>query len=83
MPMTAEKNCEQPGVGPGIEAHEHDLIHDLGRRLGCLWAYDRCVANADGRPALQEFWRSAKLREQRNIDRLKQLIKQYVQDNSS
>lgn len=64
-----------------IEAHDHDLIHDLGRRVGCLWEYDRFIANADGRPELQTFWREVKSQEQRNIDQLKKLIKQHIQSS--
>ena len=57
-----------------IEDYESDLIHDLGRRLGCLWQYDRCIANADGHPELEAFWRHVKSQEQENIDQLKKLI---------
>jgi hypothetical protein len=78
MSVIAEKECEHPGVTRGIEAHEHDLIHELGRRLSYLWGYDRCVANASGHPALQEFWRGIKSQEQRNVAQLKKLIEQHV-----
>ena len=83
MSMTVEKECEHHGVKRGIEAHEHNLIHELGRRLGCLWGYDRCVANASSQPALQKFWRGIKSQEQRNIDQLKKLIVQHVQSDVS
>ncbi len=64
---------------PELEDHENDLINDLGRRLGCLWQYDRYIANADGNPELQTFWRNAKSQEQESIDQLKSLIQQYVE----
>jgi hypothetical protein len=50
--------------------------------VGCLWEYDRFIANADGHPELQTFWREVKSQEQRNIDQLKRLIKQRIQNNS-
>jgi len=57
-----------------IEDHESDLIHNLGRRLGCLWQHDRYIVNADGHPELEAFWRHAKSQEQENIDQLKKPI---------
>ena len=83
MFTTTAKEYGHLGETRGIENHEHDLIRDLGRRLGSLWGYDRCIANADGRPELQEFWRGAKSQEQKNIDQLKRLIEQHVQSNGS
>jgi hypothetical protein len=78
MSMTADKEYEHFGETRGIEDHDHDLIHDLSRRLDCLSRYDQYVANAGGRPDLQDFWRGAKIQEQRNIDQLKTLIKQHI-----
>jgi hypothetical protein len=78
MSTTTDKECELLGETQWIEDHEHDLIQDLGRRLGYMWWYDRCIANADGRPDLQDFWRDAKTAEQQYIERLKQLIKQHT-----
>ena len=82
MPTTMVRDYRDLGQTRDIEAHAHDLIHDLGRRVGCLWEYDRFIANADGRPELQEFWRDVKSQEQRNIDKLKRLIKQHIQNDS-
>lgn len=70
------------GETPELEDHENDLINDLGRRLGCLWQYDRYIVNADGYPELQAFWRDAKLQEQRNVDQIKILIQQHVEGNA-
>jgi len=81
MSMTQEKEYEHLGETRGMEDHDHDLIHDLSRRLDCVWRFDQYIANADGRPELQEFWRQVKTQEQRNIDQLKKLIKQHVQSN--
>jgi hypothetical protein len=81
MATTTLQRTEYRADTPAIEVHEHDLIHDLGRRLGCLWQYDRCIANADGHPELQAFWRDAKWQEQRSIEQLKKLIQQLVQSN--
>lgn len=81
MSPTTDKEYEHIGESRGCEDHDHDLVHDLSRRLDCLWRYDQYIANADGRPELQEFWRAAKSQEQKSIDQLKKLIKQHVQSN--
>jgi hypothetical protein len=78
MSMTAEKKYGDLGETRGIEDHDQHLICDLSLRLDCMGRYDQYIANAGGRPALQEFWRGAKSREQLNIDQLKKLIEQYV-----
>lgn len=82
MSMTTEKEYSHLGQTRGMEDHDHDLIHDLSRRLDCLWRYDQYIANAGGRAELQEFWRGAKSQEQKSIAQLKELIKQRVQSNS-
>jgi hypothetical protein len=61
-------------TSPPLEREEHDLIEDLGRRMGSLWECDRHFSRAEGRPELQEYWRVARSRELRNIDQLKKLI---------
>jgi thymidylate synthase len=81
MSMTADSQSAQLEETREIEYREHHLIHELGRRLACLWQYDRHIANADGRPELQASWRDAKAQEQQHIDQLKQLIQQHVESN--
>lgn len=81
MSMTTEKEYEHIGETRGCEDHDHDLIHELSRRLDCLWRYDQYISNANGRDDLVAFWRSAKAQDQKNIDQIKTLIKQHVQRN--
>jgi hypothetical protein len=81
MSMTIDKQYEHLGQTQGVADHDHDLIHELSRRLDCLWRYDQYIANADGQPELREFWLSVKSQEQTNIDRLKSLITQHVQSH--
>lgn len=77
MSTTTIIEVQHRGKTREIEDHVSDMIHDLGRRLGCLWQYDRYLANADGHPELETFWRHAKSQEQENIDQLKKLIECY------
>jgi hypothetical protein len=81
MSLTTDKEYEHLGQTRGMEDHDRDLIHELSRRLDCLWRLDQYIANAGGRPELQEFWKSAKGQEQRTIDQLKTHIKQHVKTN--
>ena len=81
MSMITEKEYEHLGETRGMEDHDRDLIHDLSRRLDCLWRFDQYISNAGGRPEIQEFWRTAKSQEQKSIGELKKLITQHVKSN--
>ena len=81
MTLAAEKELEHIGETCGCADHDHDLIHDLGKRLDALWRYDQYIANAEGKPALQELWREFKRQELANIKRVKQLIAEEISQN--
>ena len=81
MNHTTERQYEHLGETRGIEDHDHDLIHELSRRLDCLWRYDQYIANANGREDLEEFWRSTKRQEQSSIQQLKKLITLHIKSN--
>ena len=82
MSMTMEKEYQHIGESRGCADHDHDLVHELSRRLDCLWRYDQYIANADGQAELQKFWRGVKAQEQENIKHLKKLLAQHVQSDS-
>jgi len=77
MPTTLEMNRLDPCVECKHEEFDQDLFEDLSRRLDCLWRYDQYIANSDGLPDLQNFWRNSKSQEQRDIEQLRKLIQQY------
>jgi hypothetical protein len=79
MSLAAEKQLEHLGETCGCPDHDHDLIHELSKRLDALWRYDQRIANADGKPELQAFWRDMKLQDQENVKRLKQMIGKEIQ----
>ncbi len=81
MSMTTEKEYEHIGETRGCTDHDHDLVHELSRRLDGIWRYDQYIANADAQADLQEFWREVKAQEQANIEQLKKLIAEHVQKN--
>jgi hypothetical protein len=80
MAFAAEKEMTHLGETPGCADHDHDLIHDLSRRLDALWRYDQYIANAEWREDLKRFWSDVKSQEQQNIQRLKELIGQEVRN---
>jgi hypothetical protein len=81
MKLAAEKELKHIGETAGCQDHDHDLIHDLSKRLDALWRYDQYIANADGKPALQNLWRDLKRQEMENIQRVKQMIIEEIQQN--
>lgn len=80
MTLVAEKELTHMGQTQGCADHDHDLIHELSRRLDALWRYDQYIANADWRDGLRQFWLDVKSQEQRNIQRLKELLATEVRN---
>jgi hypothetical protein len=81
MALAAEKELEHIGETSGCADHDHDLVHDLSNRLDALWRYDQYIANAEGKPQLQDLWRDLKRQELDNIKRVKQMIAEEVRQN--
>jgi len=78
MRQAAEQEYAKIGTTHAIADHDHDLVHELSKRLDAVWRMDQYVANADGKPEIQQFWRQLKQEECRTVDRLKQLIAEEV-----
>jgi hypothetical protein len=79
MSHPADPQFDLQGKSSGISNHNHDLIHELSRRLDSLWRYDQYLANAAGHPDAERFWRGAIVQERENIGRLKAMIREHVQ----
>ena len=78
MALAAEQELKHVGETQGLANHDHDLVHELSRRLDALWRYDQYIANAKEHDNAQQFWNDVKTQEQQNIDRLKKLIAEEV-----
>ena len=78
MTLAAEKELQHIGETCGCADHDHDLVHDLSKRLDALWRYDQYIANAEGNADLQNLWRELKRQDQQNVERLKDLIRQEI-----
>jgi hypothetical protein len=81
MSLAAEKQMEHLGETCGCADHDHDLIHELSKRLDSLWRCDQRIVNAEGRDDVQAFWRDLKRQDQENVQRLKHLIREEIQRN--
>ena len=79
--LAAEQELQHLGESQGCADHDHDLVHELSRRLDMLWRYDQYIANADWRQPLKDFWCEVKAQEHKNIARLKELIKLEIEKN--
>lgn len=74
MPIIAEKQMEHIGETRAVEDRVHDLAKIFSNRLEFLWRYDQYIANAEGQPELQEFWRKVKQQDHDVIHRAKELL---------
>ena len=81
MTLAAEKKLEHIGETCGCPDHDHDLVHELSKRLDALWRYDQYIANAEGKSQLQNLWRDLKRQEIDNIKRVKQVIAEEIRQN--
>ncbi len=78
MTLIAERTIEHIGESCGMADHDRDLVHELDKRLDCLWRCDQYMANARGHKDVVNFWMDIKDQEQRNVDRLRSLIKSEI-----
>ncbi len=79
MTLAAEKEYAHVGETQGCADHDHDMVHDLSKRLDALWRYDQYIANAKERPDLEMFWKDMKNQEVKNVNRLKQLLREEIE----
>jgi hypothetical protein len=62
--------------------HGRDLVHELSDRFHALARYDQYIADAAGRPKLQEFWRGLKKQDEKTLRLLRELIEEEVRNGS-
>jgi hypothetical protein len=63
MALTVEKEMQHIGKSCGCADHDHNLVHELSKRIDSLWHYDQFIANAEDKPELQAMWRDFKRQE--------------------
>jgi len=79
--MVAERETRHFNKGRETENHDHDLIHEPGKRLDALLRYDQDIANAGDDSELRDFWRSLKQQEQENVKRFKEFVAGHIEKN--
>ncbi len=80
MTLSAEKQMEHIGETKSIADHDHDIIHALSNRLDAVWRYDQYIANAEGKPELQDFWRELKQQDSETVARLRELVAKEIRE---
>ncbi len=79
MEAVAEQRAERLRELRGTIPHDHQLVHELSNRLGTLWHFGECIANAEGEPEVQKVWRDLQRHELASIRELKQLIVKRIE----
>jgi len=79
MSIVAEREMQHIGESKGAENHDHDMIHELSKRLDALWRYDQYIANSEKDTRLQQFWTELKEQEQENVKRLKEFVAEHIE----
>lgn len=74
MASVEEKELEHIGPLQDVDYRDHDLVHELSKRLEAVCDYGERIANAEDDPELQKIWRDLEQQEQQNIRKLKELI---------
>ncbi len=80
MTLAAERELEHLGETCGCADHDHDLVHELSRRLDMIWRYDQYIANAESRNEIKKLWCEMKAQEQENVTRIKKVLKEEIQN---
>lgn len=78
MATAVEQAQAHIGETKAMQDHDHDLVHELSKRLDSVWRYDQYIANAEGKDECQTMWRDMKKQALAHIDRLKALIKKEI-----
>ncbi|NLF07698.1 MAG: hypothetical protein GX594_06930 [Pirellulaceae bacterium] len=74
MTLVAERQMEHIGETCPVPNCTHDLVQVFNTRINSVWRYDQYIANADGKPELQDLWRTMKKQDQQACDQMKRLL---------
>ena len=81
MTQASTQQYKHVGETRPIADHDHDLVHALSNRLDAVWRYDQYIANADGKPDLQDLWRKIKQRDEETVKELRERVAKEVRDD--
>ncbi len=78
MTLAAEQEMQHIGETKAMADHDHDIVHELNKRLDSIWRYDQYIANADADEDLQELWKQCKQEDVKVADKLKRKIAEHI-----
>lgn len=78
MMFPGEKECSH--LGDESTRVDHDLIHELSRRLDSLSRFDQYISNAQQHPTLKDFWCNMRRQEHQNIQLLKEMLAEEMRN---
>ncbi|WP_306117855.1 MULTISPECIES: hypothetical protein [unclassified Roseitalea] len=73
-----DEATEHMGETKPMANHDHDMVHEVSKRLDAVWRYDQYIANAEGQDRLRQYWMDVKNQDLKNIETLKELIKAHA-----
>ena len=76
----AEQTTKHIGESKGVADHDHDMIHELSKRLDAVWRYDQYISNAGDDKELKQLWSDFKVAEQENVTRLKSVMQRHFEE---
>lgn len=78
--MLLPAEIELAHLGETASRADHDLIHELSRRLDSLPRYDQYISNAQQHEVLRQFWCNMKSQEVQTIQLLKELLAEEMRN---
>lgn len=78
---TYEKAVEHLGESRVMQNHDHDMVHEMSRKLDALWRYDQYIANAGSHLDLRALWQRMKEQDMENVAELRQLMRNHIEHN--
>jgi L-ribulose-5-phosphate 3-epimerase UlaE len=61
--------------------HDSDLVMDLSSRIHALSNYDKYIKNAHKHSEIRDFWNGVKDQEVKNINQMKKLIANEIENH--
>jgi len=80
MPTSAPAH-EYIGATAKMNNHDHDLVHELSKRLDAVWRYDQYIENARDHRQVRELFERLKEQDLKNVDDLKRLVAHHAQQD--
>ncbi|MDF1811239.1 MAG: hypothetical protein P1V20_03465 [Verrucomicrobiales bacterium] len=77
----SEETTKHIGETKCAANHDHDMIHELSKRLDAVWRYDQYIANASDDKELRKLWCDFKEQEKDNVSRLKKQIQKHIEED--